>query len=95
MPPFSMFSFYICGRSVRGCSNQFFPFFHLLKVVSGILGIIIMGLVGALIFFWPILDQYIFQKIDRSFKCRLEVSWLAGVVFIGIYLAWAYLEAIY
>jgi len=73
----------------------FYPFFHLLKVVPGVTGIIIMGLMGALFFFWPVLDHYLFQKIDRVFKGRFEIGLVVGVLVIFIYLAWAVAEANY
>ena len=73
----------------------FYPFFHLLKLVPGAAGVIIMGLVGILFFFWPLADHYLFQKIDRAFKGRLEIGLVIGVLVIFIYLAWAVAEANY
>jgi quinol-cytochrome oxidoreductase complex cytochrome b subunit len=71
----------------------FYPFFHLLKLVPGPVGVSIMGLMGLGLFFWPILDRALFQRIDRAFRGRVEVGMLIGIVFLGIYLVWAVAEA--
>jgi quinol-cytochrome oxidoreductase complex cytochrome b subunit len=74
----------------------FYPFFHLLKLVPGGVGVIVMGLIGVVFFFWPLLDHYLFQKIDQAFfKGRLEVGLIVGLAVITIYLWWAVAEAKY
>ncbi len=73
----------------------FYPFFHLLKLVPGVEGVIIMGLIGAVFFFWPLIDHYLLQSIDKVFKGRLEVGLVMGILVVLIYLAWAVAEAIY
>ena len=70
----------------------FYPFFHLLKIVPGALGVIVMGALAGLLFFWPLLDQYLFQRVDRVFKGRFEVSILLGIIGIGLYLFFALAE---
>jgi len=70
----------------------FYPFFHLLKLVPGPVGVTMMAILGLGLFFWPLLDQSIFQKADRVFKGRFETSILIGVVVLGFYLAWAVAE---
>ena len=72
----------------------FYPFYHLLKLVPGTVGVAIMGLVGGALLLWPLLDAYFFRKIDRALKWRFETSVLIGTVFIAFYLAWAYAEAV-
>ena len=71
----------------------FYPFFHLLKLVPGPIGVGIMGLLGLCLFFWPVLDHTIFQKFDRMFNRRIELSLVLGILFIGIFLIWAVTEA--
>jgi quinol-cytochrome oxidoreductase complex cytochrome b subunit len=71
----------------------FYPFFHLLKLVPGPVGVGIMGLLGLCLFLWPVLDHYLFQKADRLFKRRIEFSLVLGILFIGIFLIWAVAEA--
>jgi quinol-cytochrome oxidoreductase complex cytochrome b subunit len=71
----------------------FYPFFHLLKLVPGPVGVGIMGLLGLCLFFWPVLDHTLFQKIDRMFNRRIELSLVLGILFIGIFLIWAVTEA--
>ncbi len=72
----------------------FYAQFHLLKLIPGQMGVVMMGLLGVLLFFWPIFDHYIFQKIDKAvFKNRFELSALLGVVVLGFYLAWSIIEA--
>lgn len=71
----------------------FYPFFHLLKLMPGPIGVSVMFLLGIVVFILPILDQYIFQKIDRIFKGRMETSIILGVLTLVIYLAWAFIEA--
>jgi len=73
----------------------FYPFFHMLKVVPGIFGVAIMGLIGVALFFWPIIDHYILQKIDAVFKGRFEIGLATGLVVVIIYLVWAVAEARY
>ncbi len=72
----------------------FYPFFRLLKLVPGTAGVIIMGLIAVAFVLWPILDQYVFQKVDKVFKGRMEVSLLVGFLVILVYLWWAVVEAI-
>jgi len=72
----------------------FYPFFHLLKLVPGTVGVALMGLIGMAAFFWPVLDHYVLQRIDRVlFKGRLESSLVLGVAVLGFYLVWALAEA--
>jgi len=71
----------------------FLPFYHMLKVVPGSVGVMLIGVLGLGIFLWPILDHYIFHQIDKLFKGRIEVSVLLGIVAVGIYLALAFVEA--
>ena len=53
-----------------------------------------MGFLGVLLFFWPVADHYILQKIDGTlFKNRFETGLIIGIVFIVFYLAWAVAEA--
>ncbi|MGD8239794.1 MAG: cytochrome bc complex cytochrome b subunit [Armatimonadota bacterium] len=73
----------------------FYPSFHLLKLVPGNAGVIIMGAVGLTLFLWPILDQYVLQRIDRVFKGRIEVGLVLGLIVIGLCLAWTVAEAIH
>jgi len=71
----------------------FFPFFHLLKLVPGAAGVIIMGILGMLLFFWPVVDHYFLQPLDKKFwKGRFETGLLFGLIAIGFYLFWAYVE---
>ncbi len=70
----------------------FYPFFHLLKIVPGPVGVTLMMLLGFGFFFWPILDQYLFQKIDKFLKNRIESGLLLGLIVLGFYLAWAVVE---
>ncbi len=72
----------------------FYPFYHLLKLVPGPVGVAIMGLAGAALLFWPLLDWAAFRKLDRTLKWRFELSVLIGTIFIAFYLAWAYVEAV-
>jgi len=71
----------------------FYPFFHMLKVVPGDAGIIIMGLIGAAFFFWPVLDHYVLQAVDRKLKGRIETGAVIGLLVLVVYLAWAAIEA--
>ncbi len=70
----------------------FLPFYHLLKLVSGTTGVLLMGFMGAAIFFWPLIDEYLLQRLDKLFKGKLESGLVLGVAVLGIYLAWALLE---
>ena len=71
----------------------FLPFYHLLKIVPGSVGVVILGVFGCVFFLWPVLDHFFFQKIDQKiFKGRLEGSLVIGVLIIGVYLTWAFLE---
>lgn len=73
----------------------FYPMFHLLKVIPGAAGVIVMTLLGLVMLIWPILDHYVLQKFDKLlFKNRLELSIVLGIVVLGFYLAWAVAEAI-
>ncbi len=72
----------------------FYPFFHGLKLVPGSLGVILMMLLGAGVFFWPILDHYIFQKLDRLWGGKIESGLVVGVALLGLYLVWAVVEAV-
>ena len=73
----------------------FLPFYHFLKMVSGSVGVVVIGLLGTLLFIWPIIDHYLMQRIDRLFKGRLEASLIAGILAIGLYLTWALVESGY
>jgi len=70
----------------------FYPFFHMLKVVPGDTGVMVMGLVGLGFFLWPVLDHFFFQRFDRAFKGRIETGMLIGLAILGIYLVWALAE---
>jgi len=70
----------------------FLPFYHFLKLVPGSVGVMVIGALGILFFFWPVLDHYLLQKIDRFFRGYIEVSLVIGIIAIGIYLAWALAE---
>ncbi len=72
----------------------FYPFYHLLKIVPGTVGVTLLALSGLALFFWPVLDHYLFQKIDRTlFKGRLEVSLVLGLSVAALYLFWTFIEA--
>jgi len=71
----------------------FLPYYHLLKIVPGAVGITLMVLSAVALFFWPIVDHYLLQKIDRFVKGRLEVSLLLGITVVIVYLVWAFAEA--
>jgi len=71
----------------------FYPFFHMLKLVPETTGIVLMMLVGATLVCWPLLDHYIFQRLDRALRGRFEVSLILGLSGIVLYLAWALVEA--
>lgn len=70
----------------------FYPFFHLLKLVPGTLGVSLMLLAGAALLVWPILDHYLLQRLDRRLG-RIESGIALGVVVIGLYLLGALVEA--
>ncbi|PJA47600.1 MAG: hypothetical protein CO171_09385 [Syntrophobacterales bacterium CG_4_9_14_3_um_filter_49_8] len=71
----------------------FLPFYHLLKMVPGSVGVVILGLSGIILFSWPILDHYLLQRVDRKiFRGRLETSLVVGILVVGVYLAWALVE---
>ena len=71
----------------------FYPFFRLLKLVPGSLGVSIMLLLGGALLVWPLLDRAIFQPIDRRlFSGRLETGTLMGLLTLAIYLLWAVAE---
>jgi quinol-cytochrome oxidoreductase complex cytochrome b subunit len=72
----------------------FYPFFHLLKLVPGTVGVVIMMGLGAVLFFWPIVDQVLFSRIDRALKGRVETGLVLGLAGIALYLYWAVLEAV-
>lgn len=71
----------------------FLPFYHILKVVPGSVGVMLIGVLGLGIFLWPVLDHYLFQHMDKLFKGRIEVSLALGIIAVGIYLALAFVEA--
>jgi ubiquinol-cytochrome c reductase cytochrome b subunit/cytochrome b6 len=71
----------------------FLPFYHMLKLVPGSVGVTIIGMLGLVILLWPTLDHYHFQQIDKLFKDRIEVSIVFGIVVVGIYLALVFVEA--
>lgn len=71
----------------------FYPFFHLLKLVPGTAGVMLMALAGLALFAWPILDHYLFQRVDRAFRRRFDLSLVMGIVVIAIMLWWALAEA--
>ena len=70
----------------------FYPFYHLLKLVSESVGVAIMIVAGGALFFWPLLDHYFFRKFDRLLKGRFELSLIGGLIGIFFYLAWALAE---
>jgi len=65
---------------------------HLLKIVPGSVGVIILGTSGLIFLFWPVLDHYLLQKIDRIFSGRLEIGLIIGILALGTYLGWALME---
>ena len=72
----------------------FYAFFHLLKLIPGQLGVVVMLLIGVAMFFWPFIDQFILQPIDRAlFKGRVETSLLVGMATVAIYLVWSVVES--
>lgn len=71
----------------------FYPFYHLLKIVPGTVGVIIIGIFGIGLFFWPVLDHYLFQRIDRFAGWRLELSLVLGLMVMGLFLVWTLVEA--
>ncbi len=72
----------------------FYAFFHLLKLVPGSTGVLILIGSFALIFLWPIVDHYLLQKIDKSlFKGRFETSLIFGFIAIAFYVIFALLES--
>ncbi len=71
----------------------FYPFFHLLKLVPGTAGVMLMMFAGLGLFLWPILDHYVFQRADRMFRGRLEWSLVLGLLALAISLIWAIAEA--
>jgi len=62
----------------------FYPFFHLLKLLPGSVGVTLMALLGLIFFLWPLIDHYILQKIDRLFKNKMEMGRVAGITVIII-----------
>ncbi len=73
----------------------FYPFFRILKLVPGAVGVILMGVIGLAFFSWPIIDHYVLQKIDKALGGRIEVGLILGIIVLIIYLAWAVAEAGY
>lgn len=73
----------------------FYSFFHLLKLIPGSSGILVMGLIGLLFFFWPILDHYLLQRIDVRLKGRFEIGLIFGFIILGLYLLWTLKEVSY
>jgi quinol-cytochrome oxidoreductase complex cytochrome b subunit len=71
----------------------FYPFFHLLKILPGSGGVLLMAVLGLGLFFWPLLDHYLLRPADRVFKGKLEWSLILGVIVIAISLWWALAEA--
>jgi quinol-cytochrome oxidoreductase complex cytochrome b subunit len=71
----------------------FYPFYHLLKIVPGTVGVIIIGIFGIGLFLWPVLDHYLFQRIDRAIGWRLELSLVLGLLVAGLFLFWTLVEA--
>ena len=71
----------------------FLPFYHMLKLVPGTVGVTLIGLLGLCVLLWPILDHYILQPIDKVFKGRIEISIVLGIIVVGMYLALAFVEA--
>ena len=72
----------------------FYPFFHLLKLVPGAIGVMIMLALGVVMFFWPLLDHYLFRRIDVLFKGKLEIGMILGLTTMVFYLVWAVAEAL-
>ncbi len=72
----------------------FLPFFHMLKLVPGTAGIIIMGVIATLVVCWPVIDHYIFQRIDKALNWRFECSLIFGLIAIGFYMLWAVVETV-
>ncbi len=72
----------------------FYAVFHMLKLVPGQMGVVVTLLLGVALFFWPFIDQYILQPIDRAlFKGRLETSLLVGMATLAVFLIWSVVEA--
>jgi quinol-cytochrome oxidoreductase complex cytochrome b subunit len=71
----------------------FYPFYHLLKIVPGTVGVIIISIFGIGLLFWPVLDHYLFQRIDRFAGWRLELSLVLGLLVAGLFLFWTFVEA--
>ena len=71
----------------------FYPFFHVLKLVPGPAGVMLLAIAGLGLFFWPILDHYVFRRIDPIFKGKLELGPVLGVIVIAIALVWMLAEA--
>lgn len=72
----------------------FYPFFHMLKLVPGTLGVSVMLALGGAVLVWPVLDRFLFQKVDRVlFRGRFESSVVLGLLTVAVYLVWAVAES--
>jgi quinol-cytochrome oxidoreductase complex cytochrome b subunit len=72
----------------------FYAVFHILKLIPGQLGVVVTLLLGLALFFWPFIDQYILQPIDRAlFKGRFETSLLVGMATLAVFLLWSVVES--
>jgi ubiquinol-cytochrome c reductase cytochrome b subunit len=72
----------------------FYAFFHMLKLIPGQLGVVVMLLLGVALFFWPFIDQFLLQPIDRAlFRGRVETSLLVGLATVAVYLVWSVVES--
>jgi quinol-cytochrome oxidoreductase complex cytochrome b subunit len=71
----------------------FYPFYHLLKIVPGTVGVTIIGIFGIGLFLWPVLDHYLFQRLDRSLRWRLDLSLVLGLIVAALFLFWTFIEA--
>jgi quinol-cytochrome oxidoreductase complex cytochrome b subunit len=71
----------------------FYPFYHLLKIVPGAVGVVIISIFGIGLFLWPVLDHYFFQRVDRFLRWRFDVSLLLGLLVAGLFLVWTLVEA--
>jgi quinol-cytochrome oxidoreductase complex cytochrome b subunit len=71
----------------------FYPFYHLLKIVPGAVGVTIIAVFSIGLFLWPVLDHYLFQRIDRRAGWRLDLSLVLGLLIAGLFLFWTLVEA--
>jgi len=45
----------------------FLPFYHLLKIVAGSVGVVILGIFGTIFFLWPIFEHFFPKNRSKNF----------------------------